>query len=220
MRRLAWFVLASPVLFASGCLVPYWVSPSISFIPATPVSAPADTVYAFRVDTRQSTVCFPGPLRATHQLTPITINPDGDLPAQLRVSCTRGFLAMCVALNYCTWHQDSIAVRLYRPGYDTIELPSWALGMEVSWRKATTHAAQSKAVDDLVAGDFEPGSIAVEHRRALLFAAAEYERLVSSIADSHPAAGQQRLELLGKAEHFRQRATTKEGRGWAERLID
>jgi hypothetical protein len=213
-------LLASPLFFASGCLCPYWVSPSVNYVPATRVSERNDSVHAFRVDTRESTPYFPGPLHQTHQLTAISIDGSGEVPGQLSVSCTRGFLAFFVALNYVTWHQDTISVRLYRPGFETVELRAWAATSAVQWRTAAGVAEQCKAVDDLVAGNLEPGGIAKEHQIALLFAADEYRRLAALISNQNPQMLANRQDILDKAEKLEKRASESSQRGWVERLID
>ena len=219
MGKFLSILLASLTLFATGCLVPYCVCPCVNFVPAAHVASSDDSVYAFRIDTREATPYFPGPLQQTHQLTQIPIDTGGDVPAQLRLSCTRGFLAFFVALNYCTWHQDTISVRLYRPGYEIVELKSWALFHEIQWKPAETIEAQSKAIDDLVAGELELGGVAKEHREALLFAAKEYKRL-ADVLPNHKGAGFERKELLDKAQKLEKRAQDPTQRFWLERLVD
>jgi hypothetical protein len=157
MAKILSTLLALAVFFLSGCLLPYCVCPSMSFVSASRLGLPNDSVRAFRVDTRESTPYFPGPLQQTNKLTEIPIDASGEFPAQWRISCSRGFLAFFVALNYCTWHQDTISVRLYRPGYDTVEIKSWTLFNDIQWKPAETIETQCRAIDDLVAGDLEPG---------------------------------------------------------------
>ena len=220
MGKFLSILLASLTLFATGCLVPYCVCPCVNFVPAAHVASSDDSVYAFRIDTREATPYFPGPLQQTHQLTQIPIDTGGDVPAQLRLSCTRGFLAFFVALNYCTWHQDTISVRLYRPGYEIVELKSWALFHEIQWKPAETIEAQSKAIDDLVAGNLELGGVAKEHREALLFAAKEYKRLADLVPNQDRRTVFERKELLDKAQKLEKRAQDPTQRFWLERLVD
>jgi hypothetical protein len=223
MPRILYLLLVSPMLFSSGCLIPYYVCPKLSCVPGTNVEAPVDTVHAFRVDTRQSTP-YAGigrTLPTSHQFTPLTLDVKGDLPAQYRLSCTRGFFAFFVALNYVTWHQDTLAVRLYRPGYETVELPSWDLDKKVTWKKAATHADQVKAVDDLLSGRLEPGGVSKEHRAVLLFAADEYRRLAADRSIQGPPFEAIRVQMQEKEAQLRKQAEHSDERGGlVERLID
>jgi hypothetical protein len=222
MPRFMYAILASPILFASGCLIPYWVSPSVSYVPAARVNTPAETVHAFRVDTRQSAV-YPDitlRLRDSYELTPISLNANAEVPAQSCVSCTRGFLALFVAVNYRTWHQETLSVRLYQRGYETVELKSWDFATQVVWQKAETLAAQGKAIDDLVAGNLEACGIANGHRAALLFAADEYDRLAAAITGDDGRALGQRQIWQEKAERLRRQAAEKYDRGVLDRLLD
>ena len=220
MDKIGYLLLASPLFFSSGCLCPYWVSPSVSYVPVARAGGTGDSVRAFRVDTRESTPYFPGPLHQTHQLAAIPVGTDGDTAGQLSLSCSRGFLAFFVALNYVTWHQDTISVRLYRPGFETVELRPWAATSAVQWKTAANVAEQCKAVDDLVAGSLEPGGIAKDHQKALLFAAEEYRRLAALISNQDRQMLAKRQEVLDKAEKLEKRASESSQRGWVERLID
>jgi hypothetical protein len=148
------------------------------------------------------------------------VETNGDLPGQLQVSCTRGFLAFFVALNYCTWHQDTLSVRLYRSGYETVELKAWMFGKDVQWKPVASVADRCKAIDDLMAGNLEPGGVSKEHKTALLFAAGEYKRLVELLSNSDPQGAVMQQQIAEKAAILAKRAAESSQRGWVERLID
>jgi hypothetical protein len=102
---------------------------------------------------------------------------------------------------------EGMAIRLYRPGWKTVELRSWDLSSTVCWVKAETLREQETAVDELLSienvpvmknvswfcdsdveslfrwGKVPPGSTSLAHRQALLFAASEYERLAEMPRD-------------------------------------
>lgn len=221
-----YLLLASPLFFASGCLFPYWVSPSVNYVPPAHIKDSADSVRAFRVDTRESTpyavttYMTDGRLRQTHEFTEIPVSAHGDTPGQLQVSCTRGFLAFFVALNYITWRQDTVSLRLYRPGYETVELRPNTEKVVVDWKTAANVLEQLKAVDDLVAGNLEPGGIALEHQKALRFAAQEYRRVGTLISKGDPQLLAKREEAFAKAENLEKLASESYQRHWIERLID
>jgi hypothetical protein len=109
---------------------------------------------------------------------------------------------------------------LYRPGFETIELKPWAPRGEVRWKAAGTLADQCKAVDDLVAGDLEPGGISTDHQRALKFAANEYRRLANLHSLRETQDSPLCRQVSGKADELEKRASESFRRGWVERLID
>jgi hypothetical protein len=101
-------------------------------------------------------------------------------------------------------------VRLYRPGYQTVEVESWQKTGPVEWVTAPTPDEQERAIDDLVSTwntsparlqvqlartEMSPprdplvfrylasGSASVEHQRTLRFAAGEYKRLAEGATD-------------------------------------
>src|SRR5262249_1061302 len=182
--------------------------------------APHEEAHAFRVDILRETrnLFCTGPCSEdTYVLKAVPLSVPGQVPSQIKVAFDYGlfFAAGCVVP--CGWEhwQHPMRVRLYRPGWETVEIQSWDLAPQMSWKEAADLAAQEKAVDDLLSDrerarepgvpgrawteEFRqafsretffslgplyrflaPGSASAEHRKVLLFAAAEYERLVDS----------------------------------------
>jgi hypothetical protein len=125
--------------------------------------------------------------------------------------------------------RHSVVVRLYRPGCQTVEVLGWALPKEIAWHGVADLAGQEKAVDDLVdsgpslfldpaligsdamlhsewaSRQIAPGSSSAAHRKALLFAASEYERLAKSAVDN-PSSEAIRDRMLKEAASLRERA--------------
>jgi len=82
-------------------------------------------------------------------------------------------------------YSHTVTVRIYRPGYQTIELKSWDPSQKLDWQPAPTYFGQLAALEQLVGTDearrywsANPGSVDHRHREALLFIAPEFERFV------------------------------------------
>jgi hypothetical protein len=145
----------------------------------------------------------------TERLTELKLG-NGDLvAAQTKLSLTRGYYVIGVALNYPYLTHHSVAVRLYRPGFEVVEVQ----GIEpVVWKPALDVKSQEEALDSLfpleakelllVHRTLDVGSVSLDHRAALLFGAAEYERL-AWVAPSEF----RRTQLLTKAAHLRELAS-------------
>jgi hypothetical protein len=116
-----------------------------------------------------------------------------------------------------------VRLRLYRPGFETIELTPQDQVEVVAWKQASDLAAEAKAVDDLLHTDSRrvflsnedkppsvciehilPGSASEGHRKALLFAASEYERLAGLAKD------EQQKHLLERSAQVRALATSSD----------
>ena len=201
---------------SAGCLhVPFYV-PEFSSVPAvnpgcdTGVNSLSnrwpskDNLHAFRVDVTQTMELKEGggpnyTVRGENfekfELTQIEPS-SGKTPSQFAVSAASGWCYVGF-WNYCSsYTSHSIAVRLYRPGYETIELKPGQPASALHWHEAAGLAAQEKAVDELLGVSpleridaksslqqrrLESGTKSAAHREALLFAAREYERLAGTM---------------------------------------
>jgi hypothetical protein len=123
---------------------------------------------------------------------------------------------------------SQVAVRLYRPGYDLVEIRAREPADGVIWKAAPDLASQERAVDALFSAGtvaagltreadpeellfdalvvLEPGSTSDEHRDALLFGAAEYDRLAASVQGRDSDALNAHTRLYKKAVALRTRA--------------
>src|SRR5262245_51001343 len=212
-------VLACP--FCAGCLGAY-AYPTAAFVPGAALEkSDADTVHAFRVDIidTSGSIEFSGSDEYHFRELPVT--PGGKVPAQSMVGFGRGWWALLVSLNYTQRVHPMLRVRLYRPGYETVELKPWQHVGPVTWKPAITLAAREAAIDDLIAtrDTNEYYKIAPEawkneradyalappstdaQREALLFVAGEYERLVPDAAACRNTHAAERL--IEKARQLR-----------------
>ena len=224
------YALASIAALATGCVVPY-AYPHVSHVSGVFLERQPADVRAFRVDVtgevidmRESNECL---------LTAVPLSPGGSVPSQTGLSLDYGFYVIGIALNYPVHYGHSTLLRLYRPGYQLVEVRSWEAPGKVEWKPAPDPAAQEKAVDGLLAGpgtespraefaygrnadtlhsvrergwclrQLKLGSASAGHREALLFAAAEYERLAAALPANSPDGGAMKERLLGKAGDLR-----------------
>jgi hypothetical protein len=213
-------------LLAAGCFVPVGYGyPTLSVTPPVDVGKQADEVHVFRIDIADVSGCLEfgsGPDR--YVFHPVHLTDSGRGLPQVGVALDYGWVWNCIALIFDKHTSHTVRVRAYRPGYQTVEIRSWQTTGKVSWEEAPDLAARERAVDALLStwetdscafrphrgkNDFlcqdsffslAPGSAAPGHRRALLFAAAEYERLGSA------ADGVQRTRLSDKAQSLRELA--------------
>jgi hypothetical protein len=197
-------LLLCPLL--SGCFVPLGAAwPSVAVTPPVQVNAEADQVHAFRVEVvkTDAVIDFHEPSVATIREVPVAAR--GWVVPQGEAACDYAWYWNCIALTYWKAKRHTVLLRLYRPGCQTVEVSAWTLPRDVAWRGVADLAGQEKAVDDLITpgppdfiqdalerGDDKPslcnyllaaGSDSPGHRKALLFAAAEYERLAKAAPD-------------------------------------
>jgi hypothetical protein len=215
---------ASLLASLAGCFIPIpYGYPHVSYIPPAKVGGPPDEVHAFRVDINADHSCVDFCQGDRYTFRQVAVLPGGRTPAQTRVSCDYGFWWNCVALSYHKHLSHTARLRCYRPGYQTVELQPWGPGHEVVGKRAGDLAAQEQAVDDLVTtpglglcadivmrqwrehwrvNQLSPGSSSAGHREALLFAAAEYDRL-GLLAPAGDGDDEARVRLADKARHLR-----------------
>ena len=108
----------------------------------------------------------------------------------------------------------SLRVVLYRPGYETVELPARAwwrsVGAkqveQVQWKAAIDLAAQERAIDAVAVGSLHRH---VGNRKVLQFAAQEYARLAESPLAAAPEAKKTREKLLAAARECEELAAKR-----------
>jgi hypothetical protein len=226
LRRVLFGVLWIPCLGFTGCIqVPFYV-PEFTSVPSVNPGCGPEDLHAFRVDVTQRIDVKegPGPEHTRHgenfenfELTQIQPSRGGATPQQVGVNASFGWCYVGF-WNYCTsFTSHSIALRLYRAGFETIELKPGQPTSELQWQPATTLAAQEKAVDDLLGVSplervdpkvstlqrrLEPGMKSAAHHDALLFAAREYERIARAVSPElqEPVA---RARLIDKANRLK-----------------
>jgi hypothetical protein len=203
---------------SAGCL-PY-AYPKLSYIPGAELGPEVSDVHAFRVDAVADRTANPALMPCDHHeytLAEIAPRPDGSIPPQARVTVDRGFLLPTTgfAVNPGSVHETR--VRLYRPGYQLVELGSWDSTSRIEWRSALDWKAQEQAITDLLAcpqltptfsgsalrNRLPPRPHSLEGIRALVFAAGECERVAALAPTLEDAA-----RLTKKAQELRALATT------------
>jgi hypothetical protein len=197
-------LLLIPLL--GGCIFPYCAYPTLAHTPAVALGAETSDVRAFRVDITKAGADlspFDGPEFTSLAELPVTLT--NEVPSQTKPSVSYGLVVIGVALNFITHTSHDLALRLYRPGYATIEVKSWERANLITWSRVTSLADQEKAVDDLFPHrqELAAGSVSAEHRQVLLFGAAEYERLAASAAAEGGRNEGREERLLEKAQALR-----------------
>ena len=210
----------------AGCMPLGYVYPSISYVRPASVGVARDQVRAFRVYVTDDDNNFGIPEGDRYVLTSLPLKDDGSFDPQLRVSANYGWFLDGPGLMQGNTRKHTVLVRLYRPGYHTLELASWRGDEPLHWTQAPTPQEQEQAIDELVTTwrtspmrlqcqyavqnrdtprdsiilrYLAPGSISNEHREALCFAASEYERLANEATDK-----QLRSRAEDKARAIRQ----------------
>lgn len=227
-------------LTQSGCVPVYYAYPKVAYVPPLHLEKTPDTIHAFRVDIADDDGCIEFNLgyrerdRDRYVLSTVPLSDSGRLPSQAKISLDWGFIWNCIALIYDGHTVHTVRVRLYRPGWQTVEVKSWEQVDALKWKEAPSLVEQEKAIDDLVstwetdylnrfaqsssseshprppAGvalfrGLAPGSESAKHRQVLLFAAGEYERL-AAFTDSSETGKLLHTRLNEKANMLRELA--------------
>lgn len=210
-------------LLLCGCMPLGYAFPTVSYVRPATVGAARDEVRAFRVDVANDDFCMAMPEKDRYVMTPLQLNTDGSFDPQVKISADYGWLCNCFVMIYGASTHHTVLVRLYRPGYHTIELPSWRKEEPLNWMPAPTPLERERAIDDLVSTWWTspskvqstyavdgfvppvepivfrylaPGSVSEEHQASLIFAATEYERLARAVDNADL---RKRLEEKAKA---------------------
>src|ERR1043166_6438169 len=131
IRRLVLGGVCLVCLASTGCLQVPFVVPEFAMVSATRPGCDAKEVHAFRVDVTQKIELKEGnppefKMSAenvdTVQLTRVPLADDGTTPARVGVNYGSGwtYVGFWNFVNPQTSH--TVVVRLYRPGFETIEL--------------------------------------------------------------------------------------------------
>jgi hypothetical protein len=189
------------ILCLSGCLIPY-AYPNLSYVQGYDLGEEMPDCHVFRVDVAAHQEDI-GESNQEYSVAEIARLHDGSFPPQFGITVNRGFYVVGVALNYNVGWVHATKVRLYRPGYQLIQLSPWETIDKIEWQTATTALEQEKAIDALLreptvtrgaavfkkiekeAAQEMPDSVMglSDFKKTELFAAAEYER-VAGLAPS------------------------------------
>ena len=184
--------------------------PNVSVTSSVLVNADADQVRAFRVDVVDTNAVIDFHEPSVYTLCEVPVLAGGWVAPQGNLSCDYGWYWNCIALSYWKMkhHADDSALSAGMSD-------GGSAGVDAAQRRAMARrrglAGQEKAIDDLVSiGTSEfpvglkdaaghdlvfrrlaSGEESPEHRKALLFAASEYQRVAKTAPDdensqSHP----------------------------------
>jgi hypothetical protein len=157
-RDLGSVVPAVWLCLLAGCTPFNYSSPKVARTQAVTVAAPPGEAYAFRVEVVQrqtargarEDLSSDSSARATLRRVPL--GPDGRVAAQRQfaVDSLCGWNCLGFRKGTCTEHQ--LALRLYRPGWRTVEVTADDPAGAVRWEEAPSPQAQEDAVDALLLG--------------------------------------------------------------------
>jgi hypothetical protein len=220
-----WLFLIALLPHCTGCL--YYAYPTLSHTPELAVDNKDGSVQAFRVDIDRTERKPLAPI-TQYTLTSIPLDSRGLIPSQLELAPATGVLNPLGVVEGGQ-HERSLytmAVRLYKPGFRTMEVKAWEKSRELQWFPAPDLLSQEKAIDDLLAVPptpdqpstrtwwelkdeklpglgLQPGSVSSSQRKALEFAATEYQRLACTPIASSPSMQIARERLQQKANWLR-----------------
>lgn len=236
--QFGWIALALFAVAAQGCLMlPYGI-PTISQIEELSVPSPGDDVHVFRVDGKatQSRGLYglididAVSVTEMHRLARIDCGEAGVVDAQWDVGTERGVFYLGMFNGIPEKQYDTLAIHLYRPGYETIRIEADADRRKLEWKPVVDNTQRERAVDELLGPvsrlpnegrPFQegmpatpallvrgvlPGVASPANREALLFCAAEYERIAGIVGDDEPEADSTRERLRDKANLLRELA--------------
>jgi hypothetical protein len=226
-------------LLSAGCFVPIgYAYPTVSVTPAVDVGKQAEDVQIFRVEIADVRRPFsPGWGPDRYVFHPVEPTANGRGSSQVGMALDYGWVWNPLPLLRLAVGQQmshTVLVRVYRPGFRTVELAPGQSDGTVAWEVAPDLVAQEQAIDALVstrdtdsqAIDGHPVSFLIgdERRAAMAFLDPAFFRSLApgSTAPGHreallfaageyehlsrAAEGEQRTRLRNKARSLRDRA--------------
>jgi hypothetical protein len=212
-------------LLLSGCIpfVPcYYGYPSVSYVPGVELGQQKGNTRAIRVDVTENNNSVEFAQNSHFEFTEVPISEKGAVSRQTQWAFDKGWIWNCMTVAYKGHTGHTLLLRLYRPGYELIEVDSWKSLDHPVWKEAKALEQQEKAVDDLLStagphpNPFVPplpgrinldnlpgGSTSEAHKNVLLYAASEYDRLVQSNLAAEKDAELIRQRMKDKAAKLR-----------------
>lgn len=148
-------------------------------------------IHVFRLDVTEDST-----RQGQYELRMLPMTRKGYVSGQEKTSIDHGFYWNCFGNTYAKKVRHTIRVRMYQRGYELIDIRSWQSNQPIQWKEIFGNRAQERAIDALLApiesssrpeqegerfAHLKPGSVSPRHRDALLFAAAEYENLATTM---------------------------------------
>jgi hypothetical protein len=226
IRRFTLASISLVCLACVGCLyVPYCL-PEINSVGEVRVPWPSDDVHIFRVDGTEDLhlphgfVSTPPYLMGSHELARLKPSDRKTLPSQWTVGVEHGWLSIGLVNERVMANKHTLAVRFYRVGYETINVGPGDVSKDLDWKAVYDLSGQEKAVDDLIGANSRyfdkdrrysvndnrapaSGRNSAAHREALLFCAAEYDRIAWFVTPKESDADGMRSRLEKKSKRLR-----------------
>jgi hypothetical protein len=190
-----WFALAC-LLGTAGCLVPYCAR-TVNHLPPVELGCDPHEVHAFCVCITRQTVRDEG-IKERWELRELEPN-GGKTPSQSKTSYDFGLFALSPGTSpgFLIDTTHVLSLRLYRPGFKTVELDPTDPRPKVVWESAPDVLQRETALDELFAmkpvivakGEppverkLEIGQKSKEHLAALQFGAAQYLALFNAMGE-------------------------------------
>ncbi len=182
----------------AGCLFVPVGYPTWSRTPEVAVNAPADQVVAVLVRRRSDATNITVPNEKKEEIISL-LNPDRLCRLEARNEMTwdcavAGFIFVMPILFASS---STVELRLYRPGYETVIVPSWAKVEQIVWRPAPDVPGQMQALERMNVKESElPRD---QQQLYCLFLSREFERLAGAAA-ALPDDGKLRDVLTANAQ--------------------
>jgi hypothetical protein len=225
MTRSAVFGNAFLAVVAAAC-VPIFLAacmafryPVVRYVPGVDLPEPITDLRCFRVDVDTARKAGEVDLEdRSFLLTELTVPASGRIPGQTLVTSDFAYFG----IGGSETDRHVVLIHLYRPGYELVEIAPWEKLGSIAWKKAANLSAQEKAVDDLLTVrfaaprtgwkarlHFESPQLAsakdhAAHKKALLFAIDEYERLAAEVVPDNEKARILRIDMRSKANWLRE----------------
>jgi hypothetical protein len=215
--------------------------PNISYVPGQQLTDSADQLHVFRIDVTEKSSYLGIPAGAEYRFGEVSLDENAYCGSQLKASIDYSWAYQSFANAWCGIPKGetvshSLIVRIYRRGYDTVEIGSWKKDPPIEWVPVIDVREQEKAIDDLLStierkggsdkresemargpfhdereqfGHLVNGSMSETHQKAMLFAAREYEWLAKSMQTSD-IGNAVHNRLLAKADYLRKKMPIKE----------
>jgi hypothetical protein len=223
--RVANLAGTSCFLFLAGCIpfVPcYYGYPSVSYVPGIDLGPEKGNARAIRVDVTENKNSIEFAQNSVFEFMEVPISEKGSIGRQAQWEFDKGWIWNCVTQTYKGRTSHTLVMRLYRPGYQLIEVDSWKSLDHPVWKEAKTLEDQEKALDDLVSttgprpNPFVPaipgrinldnlagGTTSEGHKNVLLYAATEYDRLAQSSLQAEKDADSIKQRMKDKGAKLR-----------------
>lgn len=144
-----WLALLFVLPQCTGCL--YYAYPTLAHTPDLVIDNHDGGAHAFRVDIDR-TERKPAATATEYTLSRIPIDTRGLVPSQLEVASASGVYNP-LGIGDVKEHERSVytmAIRLYRPGSQTMEVKEWDKSRPLQWMPAPDLESQERAVDYLL----------------------------------------------------------------------